>query len=139
MIYHPRPLPSTVGTIYSFRCVFSDMLLDDAKTAKFNGRTSAGEYWVIHAVKSFRRLSKDKEICGIFDREEEANEVRANAWEIVKSLDGVCDGDTLASCPHLSLFRYKGIGMMLHKGQSCLSVPAFFSPIALLSMTPKKM
>jgi hypothetical protein len=65
-------------------------LEEDAKTAKFNGRTNAGEFWVIDVVKYFKKLGKDKELRGLFDQEEEASEVRSKAWPVMKALDEVC-------------------------------------------------
>jgi hypothetical protein len=65
-------------------------LEEDAKTAKFNGRTNAGEFWVIDVVKYFKKLAKDKELRGVFDQEEETSEVRSKAWSVMKALDEVC-------------------------------------------------
>jgi hypothetical protein len=75
--------PTTLDALYLTN------IEEDAKTAKFNGRTNAGEFWVINVIKYFKKLGKDKELRGVFDQEEEASEARSKAWAVMKALDEV--------------------------------------------------
>ncbi|KAG8825804.1 DNA-directed DNA polymerase [Serendipita sp. 401] len=69
----------------------------DAKTKKFNGKTTSGEQWVSVAVQIFRQLSKEKHVEALYETDDKFTEIRSRARSVIKSLGTIQGADQEAA------------------------------------------
>jgi len=63
--------------------------IDDAKTSKFHGRASTGDFWITDVAKIMKTMGEDKRLSGVFDTEEDVVTLRTKAWSVIESLNEV--------------------------------------------------